>query len=120
MTIEYWDKTCKTNRSPSKLHALEKKHGEAGNIAKADRIRHNDCASKTICAHKTRLKRGTRYIFSGSFGHSASNGSPVIVQPLGTFSLASSQGCNNTLTDSTEADIAQNPANNTLEVGLPS
>ena len=53
----YSDKTAATNRQRNKLHALEKKHRAAGNIAKADRIQQHNLGRKKIDARREKAQK---------------------------------------------------------------
>ena len=59
---EYSDKASKTGKARNKLHALEKKHREAGHIAKADRIKSNNLGTKKIKARKDKTQKRIRNI----------------------------------------------------------
>ncbi|MET0105068.1 MAG: transposase [Sedimenticola sp.] len=58
----YSDAVAKTGKSRNKLHALEKKHREAGRIAKADRILKNNLGRKKITARKEKARKQLRDI----------------------------------------------------------
>lgn len=58
---EYSDKVA-VSKQRNKLHALEKKHREAGRIAKADRIRKNNLGRKKIDARKETTQKRLRTI----------------------------------------------------------
>lgn len=59
---EYSDKAAATGARRNKLHALEKKHREAGRIAKADRIRKNNLGWTKINARKETTQKRLRTI----------------------------------------------------------
>ncbi|QXX76735.1 hypothetical protein [Methylovirgula sp. HY1] len=59
---EYSDKASATGKQRNKLHALEKKHREAGNIAKANRIRKNNLGRKKIDARRETAQKQLRTI----------------------------------------------------------
>jgi hypothetical protein len=58
----YSDKVAVTGKQRNKLHALEKKHREAGRIAKADRIKKCNLGRKKICARKETTQKRLRTI----------------------------------------------------------
>jgi hypothetical protein len=57
---EYSDKVAATGKQRNKLHALERKHREAGRIAKAERIRKNNLGRKKIGARKETTRKRLR------------------------------------------------------------
>jgi transposase len=59
---EYSDKVAATGRQRNKLHALEKRHREAGRIIKADRIKKHNLGRKKISARKDRTQKQLRTI----------------------------------------------------------
>lgn len=59
---EYSDKVAATGKHRNRLHALEKKHREAGRIAKADRIKKNNLGCKKIDARKETTQKRLRTI----------------------------------------------------------
>ena len=59
---EYSDKVSKTGKARNKLYALEKKHMEAGHIAKADRIKVNNLGTKKINTRKNKVQKRIRNI----------------------------------------------------------
>jgi IS605 OrfB family transposase len=59
---EFSDKVSTTGKQRNKLHALEKKHREAGRIAKADRIKKNNLGRKKIDARKETIQKRLRTI----------------------------------------------------------
>ncbi|CAG4931285.1 unnamed protein product, partial [Acidithrix sp. C25] len=59
---EYSGKASKTAKARNKLHALEKKHREAGHTAKADRIKTNNLGTKKINARKNKAQKRIRNI----------------------------------------------------------
>lgn len=59
---EYSDKVSATGKHRNKLHALEKRHREAGHIAKADQIRKHNLGRKKIDARKQRTQKQLRTI----------------------------------------------------------
>lgn len=59
---EYSDKVSATGKQRNKLHALEKKHREAGRILKADRIRKHNLGRKKIDARKNATQKRLRTI----------------------------------------------------------
>lgn len=59
---EYSDKVSFTGKQRNRLHALEKKHREAGRISKADRIKNNNLGRKKINARKTATQKKLRTI----------------------------------------------------------
>lgn len=59
---EYSDKVAATGKPRNKLHALAKKHRQAGRIAKADRILKNNLGQKKIDARKERAQKSLRTI----------------------------------------------------------
>lgn len=59
---EYSDKVAKTGKHRNKLHALEKKHRDAGRFAKADRIRKNNLGRAKINARKKITQKRLRTI----------------------------------------------------------
>lgn len=58
----YSDQQSATGRQRNKLHALEKKHREQGNITKADRIRNNNLGRKKLDARRERTQQHLRTI----------------------------------------------------------
>ena len=56
----YSDAAAKTGKQRNTLHALEKKHREAGRLAKAARIRRCNLGRKKIAARKQRTKQRLR------------------------------------------------------------
>jgi len=59
---EYSDKVTATGKQRNQLHALEKKHREAGRTAKADRIKKNNLGRKKIDARKETTQKRLRTI----------------------------------------------------------
>ena len=59
---EYSDKVAATGKHRNRLHALEKKHREAGRIAKADRIKKNNLGCKKIDVRKGTTQKRLRTI----------------------------------------------------------
>ena len=59
---EYSDKAAATGKQRNKLHALEKKHREAGRISKADRIKKNNLGRKKLDARKETTQTQLRTI----------------------------------------------------------
>ncbi|MDA8383554.1 MAG: transposase [Betaproteobacteria bacterium] len=59
---EYSDKVAATGKQRNKLHALEKKHREAGRISKADRIKKNNLGRKKLDARKETTQKQLRTI----------------------------------------------------------
>ena len=59
---EYSDQVSTTGRARNKLHALEKKHREAGRIAKADKIKRNNLGRIKLEARRTRTQSRLRTI----------------------------------------------------------
>ncbi len=59
---EYSDKVAATGKQRNKLHALEKKHREAGRFRKADRIKKNNLRCKKIHARKEKTQKRLRTI----------------------------------------------------------
>src|SRR5450631_3365442 len=59
---EYSDQTAATNKQRNQLHALEKKHREAGNLIKADRIKKHNLGRKKIDARKATTQKRLRTI----------------------------------------------------------
>ncbi|SDY20823.1 Transposase [Allochromatium warmingii] len=59
---DYSDAAAKTGQQRNQLHALEKKHREAGRLAKAERIRQCNLGRKKIAARKQRTKQRLRTI----------------------------------------------------------
>lgn len=59
---EYSDQISKTGVARNKLHALEKKHREAGRIAKADNIKRNNLGRVKLEARKDRVQSQLRTI----------------------------------------------------------
>ncbi|WP_200891157.1 hypothetical protein [Acidithrix ferrooxidans] len=59
---EYSGKASKTGKARNKLHALEKKHREAGHTSKADRIKTNNLGTKKINARKNKAQERIRNI----------------------------------------------------------
>lgn len=59
---EYSDKVSVTGKQRNKLHALEKKHRQAGRIAKADRIKKHNLGRKKIEARKETTQKRLRTI----------------------------------------------------------
>ena len=59
---EYSDKVSATGKQRNRLHALEKKHREAGRVAKADHIRKHNLGRKKIDARKTTTQKRLRTI----------------------------------------------------------
>ena len=58
----YSDKAAATGKQRNKLHALEKKHREAGRISKADRIKKNNLGRKKLDARKETTQKQLRTI----------------------------------------------------------
>ena len=56
----YSDQQAATGKARNKLHALEKKHREAGRMAKADRIRQNNLGRKKLDSRRGRTQRHLR------------------------------------------------------------
>lgn len=59
---EYSDKVAATGKQRNKLHAMERKHREAGRIAKAERIRKNNLGRKKVDARKETAQKRLRTI----------------------------------------------------------
>ena len=59
---QYSDKTAATNEQRNKLHALEKKHREAGRLIKADRIRLHNLGRIKIDARRETAQKQLRTI----------------------------------------------------------
>ena len=59
---QYSDKVSATGKQRNKLHALEKKHHEAGRTAKADRIKKHNLGRKKIDARNDTTKKRLRTI----------------------------------------------------------
>ena len=59
---EYSDKVAATGKQRNKLHALEKKHREAGRTAKADRIKKHNLGRMKIDARKETTQKRLRTI----------------------------------------------------------
>ena len=59
---EFSDTTHKTGKARNKLHALEKRHREAGRTAKADRIRLNNLGTKKLLDRRKRTQVRLRNI----------------------------------------------------------
>ena len=59
---EYSDKVAATGKQRNKLHALEKKHREAGRTAKADRIKEHNLGRKKITDRKETTRKRLRTI----------------------------------------------------------
>ena len=59
---EYSDKVAATGKQRNKLHALAKKHREAGRIVKADRIKKHNLGRKKIDARKETTQKRLRTI----------------------------------------------------------
>lgn len=59
---EYSDKVAVTGKQRNKLHALEKKHRDAGRTAKADRIKKHNLGRKKIDARKETTRKRLRTI----------------------------------------------------------
>ena len=57
---EYSEQVYRTGRQRNKLHALEKKHRENGNIAKADRIKKNNLGCIKLESRKQRTQAKLR------------------------------------------------------------
>ena len=87
---EYSDKTAETNRQRNKLHALEKKHRKAGNIAKADRIKQNNLGRKKIDARREETQDQLRNIVFQS-AHSIVDKAAVVVSEDLTSPIAKKQ-----------------------------
>lgn len=62
LMTEYSDKACATSKQRNKLYALEKKHREAGNTAKADRIKKHNLGRKKVNARKATTQKHLRTI----------------------------------------------------------
>lgn len=58
----YSDQHSATGKQRNKLHALEKKHREAGRISKADHIRYNNLGRKKLDARRERTQQHLRTI----------------------------------------------------------
>ncbi|MDN0085628.1 hypothetical protein QU487_23715 [Crenobacter sp. SG2305] len=58
----YSDQQAATGKARNKLHALEKKHREAGRTAKADRIRQHNLGRKKLNARRDRTQHHLRTI----------------------------------------------------------
>lgn len=54
---EYSDKAAKIGKARNKLHALERKHREAGRIKKADNLRKNNLSAKKITARREKYQK---------------------------------------------------------------
>ena len=59
---EYSDAVSATGKQRNKLHALEKKHRAAGDIAKADRIKKHNLGRKKLDARRERTQKRLRNI----------------------------------------------------------
>lgn len=59
---DYSDQVAATGKARNKLHALEKKHREAGRSAKADRIRQHNLGRKKLDARRNRTQQRLRTI----------------------------------------------------------
>lgn len=92
MLTEYSDKTAETNKDvvSNKLHALEKKHRKAGNIAKADRIKQNNLGRKKIDARRDETQDQLRNIAFQS-AHSIVDKAAIVVSEDLTSSIAKKQ-----------------------------
>lgn len=88
MMTEYSDKVSATGKQRNKLHALEKKHRQAGHIAKADRIKKNNLGRKKIDARKEATKKRLRTIAYQS-AHSIVNKASVVASEDLTAVIAS-------------------------------
>ena len=87
---EYSDKTAATHQQRNKLHALEKKHREAGNIAKADRIKKNNLGRKKIDARREKTQKQLRTIAYQS-AHSIVDKAAVVASEDLTSPIAGKQ-----------------------------
>lgn len=58
----YSDQQAATGKARNKLHALEKKHWEAGRVSKADRIRQNNLGRKKLDSRRDRAQQHLRTI----------------------------------------------------------
>ena len=87
---EYSDKTAETNKQRNKLHALEKKHRKAGNIAKSDRIKQNNLGRKKIDARRDETQDQLRNIAFQS-AHSIVDKAAIVVSEDLTSSIAKKQ-----------------------------
>lgn len=86
----YSDKTCATNKSRNKLHALEKKHRKAGRLLKADRIKSCNLGRKKIDNRKARTQQQLRTIAFQS-AHTLVDKAAVVVSEDLTSPIASKQ-----------------------------
>jgi transposase len=75
---EYSDKVTATGKQRNKLHALEKKHREAGRIVKADRIKKHNLGRKKIDARKETTQKRLRTIAYQS-AHSIVDKAAIVV-----------------------------------------
>lgn len=84
------DKTSKTGKARSRLHAIEKKHREAGRIAKADRILRNNLGRKKIDSRRDTTQKQLRGIAFKS-AHSIVDKAGIVVSEDLTSPIAAKQ-----------------------------
>ena len=89
---EYSDLVAATGKWRNKLHALEKKHREAGRIAKADQIRKNNLGRKKIDARKETTQKRLRTIAYQS-AHSIVDKAAIVASEDLTAVIASKHQC---------------------------
>ena len=85
---KYSDTVSATGKQRNKLHALEKKHREAGRLAKADRIKKHNLGHKKIDARKKTTQKRLRTI-AYQAAHSIVDKAAVVVSEDLTAVIAS-------------------------------
>ncbi len=85
---DYSDKVSAAGKQRNKLHALEKKHREAGRIAKADRIKTNNLGRKKIDARKVTTQKRLRTI-AYQAAHSVVDKAAIVASEDLTTAIAS-------------------------------
>lgn len=86
----YSDQMAGTNQRRNKLHALEKKHRQAGRVVKADHIKENNLGRKKLDARRTRTQQYLRTIAFQS-AHSVVDKAQVVVSEDLTAIMANRQ-----------------------------
>uniref|UniRef100_E6QB82 ORFB of ISCARN12, IS200/Is605 family IS1341 group n=1 Tax=mine drainage metagenome TaxID=410659 RepID=E6QB82_9ZZZZ len=81
----YSDQTMITGKARNRLHALEKKHREAGQIAKADHIRDNNLGRIKLNARKDRTHKQLRTIAFQSAHAIVDKAAVVVSEDLTAF-----------------------------------
>lgn len=87
---EYSDKASATGKARNKLHALEKKHREAGRIVKADRIKRCNLGRIKIDGRRSRTRKRLRTIAYQS-AHTIVDKAAVVISEDLTGPIANSQ-----------------------------